>query len=145
MPKFSFDKPSYHKPMCLSNCAQPFTNIVPVNARQNPSMQRLDSHAFLKHFSSLRARVKQQLIARCFLRECWMIFNQNKSRAFQLSVFKMKRYLMRTQVYLQSFLHHLQLHHHELPQTLQRYQTVRDSQIHPRLDPRYMTRLEIFL
>lgn len=107
--------------------------------RQGPLVNRLDIDAAHEQVFGLAAVVQVQKSLQHRSRSWRMILNKKVCRAVQVRMLKVECYLVRAHGYLASPPHHLQFHHHKHSLPRQRYQAIRSPQVHPTLDPRYVT------
>ncbi len=107
--------------------------------RQGPLVNGLNIDAAHEQVFGLAAVVQVQKSLQHRSRSGRMIFNKKVCRAIQIRMLKMECYLVRAHGYLASPPHHLQFHHHKHSLPRQRYQAIRSPQVHPTLDPRYVT------
>ena len=71
--------------------------------------------------------------------------NEHKRPHPNVRMTSMEGDLMRRQIDLAAFLHHLELDRDDLPRLLERNETVRDAKIYPRLNPGNKAVWEVFL
>ena len=107
--------------------------------RQGPLVDWLDIDATHEQVFGLAAVVQVQESLQHRGRARWMILNKKVRRAVEICMLKMERHLVGTQSYLASLPHYLQLHHHKHSLPRQGHQAIRRPQVHPTLDPRYVT------